>query len=62
MKVQIEKRVSKKDTNNSYYVAYVDLGYRQHAISYELTTIAELANCTPMQLVERIEREKKITI
>lgn len=62
MKVIIEKRQSKKQENMTYYVAYVDFGYRQHAISYDLTIIAEMANCTPSQLVDRLTRENKITI
>lgn len=62
MKVFVEKRQSKKRDEFSYYVAYVDFGYRQHAISYDLAVIAEMANCTPLQLVERLSRENKITI
>lgn len=60
MKIYIDKSLTKE--KKEYVRAYVDLGYRKKVIAVGEQDVAELADCSPRQLLERLKKEPLIIL
>lgn len=61
MKIYVDKFISKK-TQKEYIRAYVDLGYTKKIIAVGEQDVAELVDCSPRQLHERLKKEPTIIL